>query len=100
MITASGGDIETLLHFDFTLDMASDHVCDISGSNYQVKLVNAPTRAVTGHNWDANQDDWMRASYEYGAIHFHDDDLDDAAWKTSFEVEVQFAVWMLWDIRR
>lgn len=86
--TISRGNTETLLHFDFSLDMASDHVRDISGNNYQGKLANAPTRAVTGHNWDASQNDWTRAPYGYGAIHFHDDDLDDAGWTTSFELSV------------
>lgn len=86
--TTSHERIETLLHFDFSLDMASDHVRDISGNHVEGKLVNAPTRAVKGHDWDASQNDWTRASYGYGAIHFHDDDLDDAAWKTGFELSI------------
>jgi hypothetical protein len=46
--------------------------------------VNAPARAVAGHDWDGKESDWTKATYGYGAIHFHDDDLDDAAWETDF----------------
>ena len=50
--------------------------------------MNAPARAVTSHDWDASHNDWTRAPYGYGAIHFHDDDLDNVAWETSFEVQI------------
>jgi N,N-dimethylformamidase len=51
-------------------------------------LVNCPTRALTGHNWSGMNFDWKHAKSEYGAIHFHDDDLDDARWDVDFEWEV------------
>lgn len=51
-------------------------------------LVNCPTRALTGHNWSGTNFDWKHAKSEYGAIHFHDDDLDDARWEVDFEWEV------------
>ena len=47
-------------------------------------LVNGPTRALTGHNWSGTVFDWTRAPEQYGAIHFHDDDLDDARWDADF----------------
>jgi N,N-dimethylformamidase len=47
-------------------------------------LVNCPTRALTGHNWRGHIFDWTEAPEEYGAIHFHDDDLDDARWLVDF----------------
>ena len=31
---------------------------------------------------------WRHAPQEYGAIHFHDDDLYDAGWETNFEYVV------------
>ena len=58
------------------------HVTQSTMSQAKIRhgtLINAAVRAVTSHNWDASSTDWTRASYGYGAIHFHDDDLDDAA---------------------
>ena len=80
--------VETLLNLDFSLDIPTDQVRDVSGHNHHGILTNAPARAVTGHDWDASQNDWTRASYGYGAIHFHDDDLDDARWETSFDLQI------------
>lgn len=50
--------------------------------------VNMPMRAVTGHNWTGRDADWRVAPEQYGAIFFHDDDLEDAAWKEDFALEV------------
>lgn len=55
---------------------------------HHAKLVNCPTRAMTGYNWSGNNFDWKHAPGEYGAIHFHDDDIDDARWEVDFEWEV------------
>ena len=84
----SAGKVETLLDFDFSIGIPTDEVRDVSGKNHHGTLINTPARAVTGHDWDASQVDWTHASYGYGAIHFHDDDLDDAAWDTSFELQI------------
>ena len=45
------------------------------------ELVNQPTRAVTAHNWDGSCYEWRHAPWLYGAVHFHDDDLEDAGWE-------------------
>lgn len=56
-------------------------VCeDTGGGEYDGIVVNAPLRAATGHNWVGREIDYRRIPEQYGAIHFHDDDLDDAAW--------------------
>ncbi|MHB0991810.1 MAG: N,N-dimethylformamidase beta subunit family domain-containing protein [Burkholderiales bacterium] len=55
---------------------------------HHAKLVNCPTRAMTGYNWSGNNFDWKHAPGEYGAIHFHDDDIDDARWGIDFEWEI------------
>ena len=36
---------------------------------------------MTGHNWTSREEHFIHAPAEYGAIHFHDDDLEDAGWK-------------------
>ncbi|KAL8738890.1 MAG: hypothetical protein Q9181_000417 [Wetmoreana brouardii] len=85
--TSSECGINTLLDFDFSLDIPTDSIRDTS-RGYHGDLINGPSRAVTGHDWDASQSDWRHAPYGYGAIHFHDDDLDDAMWKTSFKLDL------------
>lgn len=87
-ITRDGLAQTTWAKFDFALDMSSDRIIDTSGNANHGDLINAPTRAVKGHNWDGSEPDWTKARYGYGAIHFHDDDLDDAAWATDFSFDV------------
>ncbi len=55
---------------------------------YHLDIVNCPTRAMTGHNFSGHNFDWKHAPKEYGAIHFHDDDVDDARWDVDFEWNV------------
>ncbi len=74
--------------WDFSRDMGSDRIADLSPNRLHGRLVNLPTRAMKGWNWDASQQDWRSAPQQYGAIHFHDDDLYDAGWQTDFVLEV------------
>ena len=55
---------------------------------FDATIVNCPTRAMTGYNWQGQVFDWKAAPEQYGAIHFHDDDIDDARWAVSFEWKV------------
>ena len=70
--------------WDFSRDMARDWCDDMSGNGYVATLCQQPTRAVTGVCWDGTEQDWRQAPSQYGAIHFHDDDLVDAGWQTDF----------------
>ena len=74
--------------WDFARDFASAEVTDISGNRLHGRLVNMPARAMTGHDWSGNETDFRRCPGEYGAIHFHDDDLEDAGWEADFELTV------------
>jgi N,N-dimethylformamidase len=74
--------------WDFSADIGSDRVWDVSGNGHDGRLVNMPMRAVTGHNWSGREVDWKNAPDEYGAVFFHDDDLEDAGWEPSFELTV------------
>jgi hypothetical protein len=77
-----------LARYDFSEGMSSDTIVDTSGSNRHGVLINAPTRAVKGHDWDGSEPDWTKAKYGYRAIHFHEDDLEDAKWETNFVVTI------------
>ena len=74
--------------YDFSVGISSDLICDVSGHDRNGVLVNSPTRGVKGHDWDGTQPDWTKASYGYGAIHFHEDDLDDAKFSTDFSLTI------------
>jgi len=77
-----------IAHWDFSQHMSGAQVADLSGNGLDMQLVNAPTRAVTGHNWRGDTLDFKLAPDQYGAVHFHDDDLEDARWNTDFQWHV------------
>lgn len=63
-------------------------VTDLSPNRLHGRTVNVPTRAVTGYNWQAREQNFVHAPNQYGAIHFHEDDLDDARWRVDFTLTV------------
>ena len=85
---SASGDVFSLVDFDFSLDIPTDKIRDVSGNKHHGVLVNAPSRAVTGYDWDPKYSDWTQAPKGYGAIHFHDDDLDDAMWDSTFQLDL------------
>lgn len=69
--------------WDFSRDIGSRRVTDISRNALHGRTMQMPARAMTGHNWDGSETAWRHAPHQYGAIHFHEDDLDDAGWDVS-----------------
>ena len=74
--------------WDFSSDIGSDRVRDVSGHERHGRLVNAPTRAVTGRTWTGDEPDFRRAPDQYAAVHFHDDDLADAGWDVTAQIRL------------
>ncbi|MCC7451422.1 MAG: LamG domain-containing protein [Anaerolineae bacterium] len=74
--------------WDFAADIASARVSDRGPHGLHGIAVNMPMRAVTGHNWTATAFDFKYAPEQYGAITFHEDDLDDARWAVDFTWQV------------
>jgi N,N-dimethylformamidase len=68
--------------------IATNRAFDISGNNLHGRCVNAPARAMTGYNWSGKEENFIHLPNEYGAIHFHDDDLEDARWEPDFELTI------------
>lgn len=66
----------------------SSLITDVSRNGLHGFTINHPTRGVTGYNWRAKEQNFIHAPNEYGAIHFHDDDLDDARWDIDFSLTV------------
>lgn len=57
-----------------------------------LRLVNGPTLAVTGRTWDDDTTDYRSAPDQYAAVHFHEDDLEDAGWRPVAELAIPAAL--------
>ena len=79
---------EKLAHWDFSRRISSTRIKDIGPGKFHGTLVNLPARAMTGPNWDAREMCWRHAKEQYGAIHFHDDDIYDFNWETDFRFTI------------
>ncbi|MBV9354910.1 MAG: LamG domain-containing protein [Chloroflexi bacterium] len=74
-------------HWDFAVGIGehgipSDLASDVSGNELHGQCAQMPARAMTGASWTGREENFVHAAREYGAIHFHDDDLADAGWST------------------
>jgi N,N-dimethylformamidase len=87
-IAEGGGPTDAVGSWDFSIGIRSARVTDTSRRGLDGRAVNLPTRGVTGHNWNRTVLDYRRAPRQYGAIYFHQDDLADARWGTSFRYRV------------
>ncbi len=89
MADHAGGPAEgALAQWDFARGTHGVRIEDIGPSALHGELVNLPARAMTGSNWTAREMCWRHAPAEYGAIHFHDDDIYDFGWETDFTFEI------------
>ena len=70
--------------WDFSKDIPTTRVADAGPNQLYGTTINLPARGVTGWNWRGAELGWPNAPEQYGAIHFHDDDLYDAGWETDF----------------
>lgn len=77
-------DAELLGAWDFSIGIPGDRVEDVSGNGLHGRTWQLPARGMTGHGWRGEARSWQQAPGEYGAIHFHDDDIQDAGWDTDF----------------
>jgi N,N-dimethylformamidase len=77
-----------IARWDFSVDQRSRAVRDRSPHELHGRTVNFPTRAVTSHRHDGSSVSFVEQPDHYAAIHFHDDDLDDAGWTTDITLRV------------
>ena len=82
------GSYKSLAQWDFAQDISSNRIIDCGPHQLHGELVNLPTRAMTGSNWDGSEMCWRHAPGQYAAIHFHDDDIYDCGWQTDFSFTV------------
>ncbi|CAN5568207.1 large subunit of N,N-dimethylformamidase [soil metagenome] len=83
---AAGTDV--LGAWDFSQDMASQNAVDTAPNGLHGTVVNFPARAMTGWNWTGEYMDWHQDPSQWGAMHFHDDDIYDAGWDTDFTLTI------------
>ena len=74
--------------WDFSRDLSSLKVTDTSPNLLHGAVVNMPARGMKGYNWTGEVMNWQEAPEQYGAIHFHDDDLYDAGWDADFALTI------------
>jgi N,N-dimethylformamidase len=74
--------------WDFSLNPATSTLTDTSAHGRHGRVVNSPTRAVTGATFSGRETCFRLAPGEYDAIHFHRDDLEDAGWEVAFALDI------------
>lgn len=74
--------------WDFAIGISSDAIADTGPGRFIGRCVNLPTRAMTGSRWARTTQRWTEAPREWGAIHFHDDDIGDAGWSPSLSLTI------------
>ena len=79
---------ELIAGWDFSLGIDTQQITDIGPQARHGRLINLPTRAVVGARWSGHEMCWRHAPGDYGAIHFHDDDLEDCGFEPSFRWRV------------
>ena len=71
--------------WDFSVSVSTDHVEDVSANQLHGSAINMPMRAVTGHRWTGQEQNFAHSPNEHSATHFHDDDLENAEWDVDFD---------------
>lgn len=79
---------ELIAGWDFSRDIPTQRILDVGGQGCDGYLANVPTRAVVGARWSGAEMCWRHAPGDYGAIHFHADDLGDCGWQNSVSFTV------------
>ncbi|NJO38893.1 MAG: N,N-dimethylformamidase, partial [Rhizobiales bacterium] len=74
--------------WDFSKGIESTKIVDIGPHGLDGEIGHLPARAMKGWNWDGSTIRWTDRPEQYGAIHFHDDDLHDCGWEPDFALTI------------
>jgi N,N-dimethylformamidase len=77
-----------LAAWDFSADIMDQTFRDLGPAGLHGAFVNLPTRAMRGSNWSGREMCWRHSPGEYGAVHFHDDDVGDFGWEESCSIHI------------
>lgn len=78
----------TLAAWDFSIGIPTQMAIDTGPHAAHARLINLPTRAMTGSNWTGAVHDWKASPEQYGAIHFHDDDQGPLGWDENIRLTI------------
>ncbi len=87
-IAPDAGDPLLIAAWDFSVGIATETIHDRSANGLHGELRQLPMRAMTGANWTGRTQSWTEAPEEYGAIHFHDDDMHDCGWSPDLNAAI------------
>jgi N,N-dimethylformamidase len=79
---------DPIFAFDFARETTTSRIVDTGPAALVGHLVNHPARAMRASRWTGHEMCWRHAPAEYGAIHFHSDDMTDCGWPTALEWQV------------
>ena len=82
------GDPALVAAWDFSVGMQTETIHDRSANGLHGVLRQMPMRAMTGANWSGQTHTWTQTPQEYGAIHFHDDDMLDCGWSPDLHLTI------------
>ena len=74
--------------WDFSIGIPTFDLTDVGPHGFNGRIENLPDRAMTGSNWSGKEHRWTHLPEEWGAIHFHDDDLGDVGWEPALKIEI------------
>lgn len=78
--------VQDAFAWDFSLRISSDDIIGTGkASGLDGHFVNAPARAVKGSSWSGKEMNFAHAPGDYGAVHFHEDDMVDCGWPACWE---------------
>ena len=81
---AGGAASGLVARWDFSRGIDTLRIEDSGPNGLHGHIVNLPARGMTGAAWTGHETCWRHAPAEYGAIHFHDDDIYNCNWATDF----------------
>lgn len=86
--SAEANDDSMLARWDFSQGISTTRITDTGTHGVHGRIVNLPARGMTGVSWDGSEMCWQHAPEQYGAIHFHENDIYDFGWETDFSYTI------------
>jgi len=74
--------------WDFSIGIPTFDLTDVGPRGFNGIVENMPDRAMIGANWSGREHRWTHLPEEWGAIHFHDDDIGDVGWEKALDIEI------------
>ncbi len=79
---------DLLCRLDLSRAIGSTRFEEVSSHGLPVEVFNLPTAGVTGPRWHGRSSSFVEDPEGYAALHFHDDDLDDARWPVGLGLDL------------